>query len=244
MRLSLLLTFGFASAGLVACSAPEAPPVTQPAPGAQPGQSGPQQVVPGPGPVEGGVNSAPGQAQGPAGFMPPDLGVDAPPPGEGGLVSFEIGAESLEISLQAKGFGETAELHIIELVSGDFGKAQPRVIHIEQLKGRESLTIQAPAKLDGEFFAMVMEGEPPNVTASSVEDSLSLNGENLSLSVTKGDQATWMSKLPMGPLPENTLEELPLEAPPVPGDDGGPVGPPNAGPPGPAGGNAGPTGEK
>ena len=234
MRLSLLLTFGFVSAGLLACSDPEPAPSNQSGPAAQ---AGPQQGMPGagPGPIAGpgavvgpGQNAASGPAGGPAnmgegagpgtpGEMPQALEGSAPPPNGPGKVVFETGAETVAVSVQAKGFGPDAELHILQMVTGDFGELAPRVVHIESLEGRESATFQAPAKLDGEFYAIVMEGEPPNNTVSSIDGVITLDGKDISLSVNKGDQATWSADLPMGPMPENTKEKnMPVDADAVP----------------------------
>ena len=224
MRLSLLLTFGFVSAGLVACSDPETAPSVQSDPNAQ---AGPQQGMPGagPGPVAGpgsvvgpGQNAVAGPAGGPANMaegaapgaprdVPRELGINAPPPNAGEKVVFETGAETVAVSLQAKGFGPDAELHLLRMVDGDFGESAPQVVHIESLEGRESVTFQAPAKLEGAFYAIVMEGEPPDNTVSSIEGVITLDGKDISLGVSKGDQATWSADLPIGPLPENTREK-------------------------------------
>jgi hypothetical protein len=140
--------------------------------------------------------------------MPPqENAVPGGAPGEPGQAQFEAGDASVTISVTVEGFGEDAELQILELVKGDFGMVRPRVVHIEPLKGRKTLEIEAPAALPGKFYALVMEGKLPNSSFSGAEQALSLNGSDLSLKVTAGQQATWMSQLPMGAPPENVLTE-------------------------------------
>lgn len=141
-----------------------------------------------------------------------------PPPGEPTTTQFETGDASVTITVAVDGFSPDAELQIVELVKGDFGMVRPRVVHIEPLKGRQTLEIAAPAKLPGKFYALVMEGELPNSKVSGAEQSLSLNGKDLSLKISAGQQATWMSQLPLGPPPENTLTEVPV--PPESARDG------------------------
>ncbi len=219
MRLPLLVLPSLAVLALVACSDPEPAPVappTGPQTEAQAGPSAGPAASPG---AEGTANAAPERLPGELHLSPNAPGKIAPEmpeqenaapglaPGEPAKAQFEAGDASVTIAVTVDGFGETAELQFIELVKGDFGMVRPRVVHIEPLKGRKSLEIAAPAALPGKFYALVVEGELPNSSFSGAEQALSLNGSDLSLNITAGQQATWMSQLPMGPPPENTLTE-------------------------------------
>lgn len=224
MRLPLLVLPSLALLALCACTDPEPAPVVPPVGGPQLEAQAGQQTGPSAGPAtnpgpQAPPSAAPERQPGDLHLSPNAPGTIAaemPPqenaapdvaPGEPAQTQFEAGDASVSISVTVSGFGENAELQFIELVKGDFGMVRPRVVHIEPLKGRETLEIAAPATLPGKFYALVVEGELPNSTFSGAEQALSLSGSDLSLNITAGQQATWMSQLPMGPPPENTLTE-------------------------------------
>ena len=142
-----------------------------------------------------------------------------PPPGEPAKMVFEPGDNSVKITVSAQGYSEEAELQILELVTGEPGQMRPRVVHIEPLKGRTDLDFAAPAKLPGKYYALVMDGLYPDFKFSGAEQAFALDGKDLSLKLKAGQKATWMSQLPLGPLPEDTLSGEPV--PPEEGNKGG-----------------------
>lgn len=145
------------------------------------------------------------------------------------MATFEEGVPSVALSVTATGFDADAELEIVELVEGDFGKTRPRVVHIEPLQGRESFEIAAPESLRGTFQVMVLHNKTIDPVYSGMADAIVLTGQPVSISVAKGDSPAWMEKLPIGEAPENTIPDTPTPGPEgTPPEGNGPPGPPPA----------------
>lgn len=135
----------------------------------------------------------------------------------------------MALTVSATGFDADAELEIVELIEGDFGKVRPRVVHIEPLLGRESFEIAAPESLRGSFHVMVLHNKTIDPVYSGVAEPIVLTGQPLSITVAKGDSPAWLDKLPIGPAPENTVPDTPTPGPEGKPEGNGPPGPPPAG---------------